>query len=128
MKSINQNDKSIDESVRLAMDQAWRDHHHARDQTWKAVQMVAVLLVGLITIEFKYHNLIATSIAGLIVIVATISAILIANNHRKLERRKFIHIMNCESYLKLHELNIIPLNKEGEYCKYFNDMNLKMMI
>ena len=81
MKSINQNDKSIDESVRLAMDQAWKDHHHARDQTWKAVQMVAVLLVGLITIEFKYHNLIATSIAGLIVIVATISAILIANNH-----------------------------------------------
>lgn len=27
------------ESVRIAMDQAWRDHHHARNQTWRALQM-----------------------------------------------------------------------------------------
>ncbi|MBW2737280.1 MAG: hypothetical protein JRE64_00235, partial [Deltaproteobacteria bacterium] len=39
------------ESVIAAMDQAWRDHHHARDQTWKALQIEAVLGAGLVTVD-----------------------------------------------------------------------------
>ena len=33
------------ESIRTAMSLAWSDHHHMREQTWKALQMEFVLAV-----------------------------------------------------------------------------------
>ncbi len=51
----NQKDLLKQESIRLAMDQAWRDHHHARDQTWKALQIVVVLGAGLVTVDFNFN-------------------------------------------------------------------------
>lgn len=113
-----------DASVRSAMELAWRDHHHARDQTWKAVQMVAALGAGFITVEIQFHNFIATLATGILVILTAYFAITITKNHRKLERRKFIHIMNCEEWLGLHRDDLIPLAKEdSEFL-----MNKKAMI
>jgi hypothetical protein len=100
--------KPTEESVRTAMDEAWRDHHHARDQTWRALQMEAVLGAGLVTVDAQFQNAIATACAGALVIIAAISGFLISLHHRKLERRKFIHIMNCEEWLGLHRDDIIP--------------------
>ena len=107
------------ESVRAAMDAAWRDHHHARDQTWRAVQMVAVLGAGMVSVDVGYGSVAATAAAGVLVILAAIFGIWITKNHRVLERRKFIHIMNCEDWLGLHRDDLIPLRshhagKEGE--------------
>ena len=96
------------ESLRLAMEAAWRDHHHARDQTWKALQIEAVLGAGLITVDAQFGMPLATSAAGVLVILSTFFGILISLNHRKLERRKFIHITNCETLLGLHHDDIIP--------------------
>ena len=98
-------------SVRSAMELAWRDHHHARDQTWKAVQMVAALGAGFITVEIQFHNFVASLATGILVVLTAYFAITIAKNHRKLERRKFIHIMNCEEWLGLHRDDLIPLSK-----------------
>lgn len=95
------------ESIRLAMDQAWRDHHHARDQTWKAVQMEAVLAAGLVTVDAQFHNALATTAAGALVFLASIFGIWISLHHRKLEIRKFTHIMNCEEALGLHRPDLI---------------------
>jgi hypothetical protein len=108
----NGNEHLTPESVRLAMDLAWRDHHHARDQTWKGLQMVAVLGAGFITVEVQLHHLFATLIAGGLLVLAALFAIGITKNHRKLERRKFIHIMNCEEWLGLHRDELIPLSVE----------------
>lgn len=96
------------ESVRLAMDQAWRDHHHARDQTWKAVQIEAVLGAGLVTVDAQFGNIIATCAAGALVIVAAFSGILISLHHRNLEIRKLIHVLNCEEHLGLRNKKLIP--------------------
>ena len=63
------------ESIRLAMDQAWRDHHHARDQTWKAVQIEAVLAAGIVGVDFQLGNVGATIAAGVLVIIAAIFGI-----------------------------------------------------
>ena len=41
-------DKPDNETVRLAMELAWRDHHHARDQTWKAEKVLGAELIALV--------------------------------------------------------------------------------
>ena len=109
--------KPSDESLMKAMELAWRDHHHARDQTWKTVQIVAVLGAGLLSIDFAYENLIATRFAAILVILAAAFGVGITWNHRKLEIRKFIHIMNCEELLGLHRDDIIPLDAGDDSMK-----------
>jgi len=101
-------DKPTEESVRTAMDQAWRDHHHARDQTWRALQMEAVLGAGLVTVDVQFHDVVATTCAGILAVLAALSGFLISLHHRKLERRKFIHIINAEEWLGLHRDDLIP--------------------
>lgn len=101
-------DRPDDDSVRLAMELAWRDHHHARDQTWRAVQIEAVLGAGLVTVETQFRNPVATLAAATLVILAALFGILISMHHRTLERRKFIHIMNCEEHLGLRRRDLIP--------------------
>jgi hypothetical protein len=95
------------ESIRMAMDQAWRDHHHARNQTWRAVQIEAVLAAGLVGIDFQLGNAGATLAAGILVMIASLFGIMISLHHRRLERRKFMHILNCEEALGLHQDNLI---------------------
>ncbi len=96
------------DSVRMAMDHAWRDHHHARDQTWKALQMVAVLGAGLVTVDAEFENPIYTLTAGLLVVLGASFGLSVTHRHRGLEIRKFVHIMNCEQWLGLHRDDLIP--------------------
>jgi len=99
------------------MELAWQDHHHARDQTWKTVQIVAVLGAGLLTVDSEYENAVATTFAAVLVIVASVFGVGITWNHRKLEIRKFIHLMNCEELLGLHRDDIIPLFSNPQEMK-----------
>lgn len=101
--------KPSEESLLKAMEMAWKDHHHARDQTWKTVQMVAVLAAGLLTVDLQYRTIFATLPSAILVGIAAIVGIGITWNHRKLERRKFIHLKNCEELLGLHRDDVIPL-------------------
>jgi hypothetical protein len=96
------------ESIRQAMELAWRDHHHARDQTWKSLQIEAVLGAGLVSVDAQYHNAIATTAAGALVVIASLFGVLISLHHRKLEIRKFFHITNCERALGLHREGLLP--------------------
>ena len=95
------------ESIRFAMDQAWRDHHHARDQTWKAVQAEIALAAGMVGVDVQFAKSGATIAAGALLLLATIFGMCISLHHRKLEIRKFKHIMNCEKALGLHRSDLI---------------------
>jgi hypothetical protein len=108
MKKDNKN-KPSKTSVRLALDNAWTDSHHARDQGWKALLIVVIIWVGFLTIDIHYHNVFVTLGAALLTIVAGYSGANTTLNFRKLERRKFIHILNCEQYLGLLRDDLIPL-------------------
>lgn len=111
-----------EESLRKAMELAWKDHHHARDQTWKTVQMVAVLGAGLLTIDLQYKSLLATALSTILVVLAAAVGVGITWNHRKLERRKFIHLMNCEELLGLHRDDIIPLARGNDSAENKSDL------
>lgn len=102
--------KADPDSIRLAMDLAWRDHHHMREQTWRALQMEAVLVAGLVGIDWQIQNIYATIAAGLLVLVAAPFGIQITLRHRQGEIRKFTHIINCEEALGLHRDDLLPPN------------------
>ena len=60
-------------SLEAAMQSAWKDHHHARDQTWKGLQMEALLAIALIGIDlrsngdsFKYVPLVGSTLLFLL--------------------------------------------------------------
>jgi disulfide bond formation protein DsbB len=94
------------------MELAWRDHHHAREQTWKAIQIEAVLGAGLVTVAAQFkNNPYAIGAAAILVFFAAIFGMAISLHHRELERRKFAHILNCEEYLGLHRDDLIPVKK-----------------
>ena len=89
-------------SIEKAMECAWRDHHHARDQTWKSLQVEAILAAAIIGVNFTSieERLPYLPLIGSILIVfLSFSGLMIATHHRELERRKFRHIMHCEDAL-----------------------------
>ena len=107
-----------EESLRSVIECAWRDFQHARDQTWRALQIVAVLGAGLVTVDAQFKNVTATILTGCLIVIAAISGILIAMKHRKVQRQKYIHIMNCQAKLGLHQDDLIPLRERyDEYEK-----------
>lgn len=88
------------ESVRLAMDQAWRDHQHTRDQTWKVLQMEFLLAAGVIGVTWQIDNQYVLIAAGILILGVAACGIQITLRHRNhVELRKFQHILNCEEYL-----------------------------
>jgi len=95
------------DSIRLALDLAWRDHHHARDQTWKAIEIEGLLGAGLIGADWQIQNVAVTCTIGLLVIFAGIFGILISLHHRRVEIRAFTHILNCERALGLYRDDLL---------------------
>ncbi len=89
-------------ALEMALDKAWTDHHHARDQTWKSLQAEVTIGVGLFgaSVLFPIPKLTLLS-SGLLALVS-ISAIMITWRHRNaVERRCFIHITKLERALGL---------------------------
>ena len=95
------------ESIRLAMDQAWRDHHHARDQTWRALLVEVALAAGMVVLGVRIANPMPTVAAGVLLILSTAFGMWMTIHHRGIEIRKFMHIMNCEEALGLHKPDLI---------------------
>lgn len=102
------NGKAEQESIRLAMNQAWQDHHHTRDQTWKALQAEIIICAGVIGINWQIQSFWLTFLSGILLFIVTLCGIQITLRHRnKVELRKFKHIMNCEEALGLHRDDLI---------------------
>jgi hypothetical protein len=100
--TINGKNDIDKESIRLALNKAWRDHHHTRDQTWRTLQAEIVLAAGLVAIDFIIGSLIASIIVGVLVILAAIFGMQITIRHRnKVEVIKFQLISKFEHYLKI---------------------------
>ena len=96
------------ESVRAALEHAWKDHHHCRDQTWKALQMELVIIAALIAISYQIENIPVILITSALAIVLSICGIQITVRHRNnVECLKFEHIRNCSEALGLMREELI---------------------
>lgn len=96
--------RELKSSLELGMELAWQDHHHARNQTWEALKIEALLAVALIGIDVsKIINSSIPYIGSILLFLLSISGIMITLHHRELERRKFRHLMHCEDALGLRK-------------------------
>ena len=100
-------EKLESESVRAALDHAWRDHH-CRDQTWKALQMELVLIAAVIAISYQTENVPIMLISSALSIILSICGIQITKRHRNnVECLKFEHIRNCGEALGIMRQDLI---------------------
>lgn len=82
----------------------WQDHFQTRTQTWRSLEMEALLAVALVGIDWKLENILATSAVAVLLIVAALFGTLITLHHRNgVERRKFKHIIKIEEILGLRQ-------------------------
>lgn len=96
------------ESIRAVMDQAWRDHHHARDQTWRALQIEFLIVAAVVGVNWQIESPFAAAISGFLILFTALSGIQITLHHRnRVEITKFRHIMHCEEALGLHSPELI---------------------
>ena len=70
------------ESIRKAMDEAWRDHQHTRDQTWKALQAEFALAVAVVGAVWKTESTVVIIGAAVLVFVISLCCIQISLRHR----------------------------------------------
>ena len=109
-----ENERPLDDAVIGALNQAWQDHHHMRDQTWRVVQMEAMLCAGLVAVEFTYGNVATTVLGAILVALIGYCGFCITWHHRKREKEKFQTIAKCQEQLRLSPGVIEIPEEEGK--------------
>jgi hypothetical protein len=101
----------------------WQDHFQTRIQTWRTLEIVAAIAVGLVGIDWRIGNRLATSAAALLLIVAAGFGVLITRRHRKVEREKFENIIEIEKKLKLPEFGLFKEAKPPAPIEWLDVIN-----
>jgi hypothetical protein len=103
-----------EETLRQQLDIQWRDHIQTREQTWKALQVVAGLFIGYIGAAYKVPEPAFIRTGGFVVIVAACFGIAITIHHRKVQHNKQTFIYRLEGKLKLHRDDILDKERVKE--------------
>ena len=103
----------------------WQDHFQTRLQTWRTLEIVAAIAVGLVGIDWQLGNRFATSAAALLLIAAAWFGVLITRRHRKVEREKFENIIAIENKLKLPEFGLFTEAKPPALIAWLDVVNPK---
>jgi hypothetical protein len=107
------------QSIISAMELAWRDHHHARDQTWKALQIEFIISAAVVGINWTITSVLVGLASGFLLLITTLCGVQITLRHRnRVELTKFRHIMNCEEALGLRQVGLIDSVKSPEKIKF----------
>jgi len=92
----------------------WQDHFQTRTQTWKTLEISALLAVALVGIDWRIGNPLVTIVAASLLILVTQFGIQITLKHRKVEREKFLIIETVEKELELDEVRRKALQGEAD--------------
>ncbi len=112
-----------EETLRQQLQLQWQDHFQTREQTWKALQMVSVILLAAIGADFKLHDRPALLLLGSIVAIATFFGMAVTIHHRKVQVQKFKLIFKLEERLGLHTeglLEGVHRPKDFHWSSIFN--------
>ena len=82
----------------------WQDHFQTRTQTWKTLEISALLAVALVGIDWRLGSPLITIIAASLLVLVTHFGIQITLRHRKVEENKFRIITSLEEQLGLQDL------------------------
>jgi len=95
------------ESLRRALDIEWRDHFQTRRQTWKTLEVAALLLLALVIADRNLDNTFAVVSLGVIVAAVSVTGLVATVHHRRAQIRKFTHIDRLEDALGLHKTGLL---------------------
>jgi len=92
---------TLSESVLLKLlELEWNDHIQTRSQTWRTIEIEALIAVGVVGADIQFRSVLVTAILGAILIVATLVGVGITFHHRNtVEVQKFTHIIELERRL-----------------------------
>ena len=118
--------KPSEETLRQQLDLQWRDHIHVRDQTWRALQMVAVVLLAIIGADVSLQK--GTTLLPLAAVQACASlfGMAITIHHRNVQVHKFKYIFRMEERLGLHGPGLLDRVKEPEALGWRDVLSARM--
>lgn len=96
-----------EETLRQQLDIQWRDHWATSGQSWKTLQMVALLFVGYIGSGLKVSDPLLIRIGGVICMLAACFGIAITIHCRQMQITRFTFIYKLEKMLKLHDEKLL---------------------
>lgn len=99
--------KTSEETLRKMLELQWQDHFQTRMQTWKALEITALLAVAVVGIDWKVAQPLVTTVASFLLFLVAQAAISIAIRHRKVEVTKFRLITNCEKELGIGDERLV---------------------
>ena len=89
------------------LDIQWQDHFQTRSQTWKALEITAVLAIALVGLDWQADNRIVTIGAATLLFIVAQFGILITLRHRTVEIKKFKIITSLEKQLGVANENLV---------------------
>ena len=89
------------------LDIQWQDHFQTRSQTWKALEITAVLAIALVGLDWQADNRIVTIGAATLLLIVAQFGILITLRHRTVEIKKFKIITSLEKQLGVANENLV---------------------
>jgi len=123
----NEQMKPSEEVLLKCLEMEWLDHFQTRNQTWKSLEIEAVLAIGLIGIDWQLDNIFATSMVGFLLIISTIFGFLVTIHHRNnVEVMKFAHIIDIEERLGMLEPDLFGDVKKPRPFKWIELIPLKI--
>lgn len=91
----------------------WQDHFQTRAQTWKALEITAVLAVALVGLDWQIDNRVITLGSAILLFIVAQFGVLITLKHRRVEITKFALIASLENQLGVADENLTlpkPIN------------------
>lgn len=98
--------KPSEETLRKMLEIQWQDHFQTRAQTWKALEMTALLAVALVGFDWRVDNRIATVGGAILLFLIAQSGVFITLRHRVVEITKFRKISELEKELGMTDKDL----------------------
>ena len=96
--------KPSEESLQKMLEIQWQDHFQTRTQTWKALEITALIAIALVGLDLRFSSPILTVGVAILLLVIAQFGIQITLKHRQVERTKFLIIASLEKELGLGKL------------------------
>ena len=100
MKNVNPEP----ESLRRQLEIEWQDHFQTRAQSWSALQIEAILFVGLVGADLRFDNVLLVIVFGGLVFLSGLFGFALTATHWSVQERKFRSINELEEALGLHTI------------------------
>jgi len=109
-------ERPSEETLRKMIEMEWLDHFQTRKQTWKALEITALLAVALVGLDWRVGEPIVTTGAAILLLIMAQFGIQITQKHRAVERRCFRLIIGYEEELGITD----PEFKETQLLSWWD--------